>query len=302
MSQNNKNNGLLYCNRVQNPNPNYEVPKTHTTRLAFIRDLVVKCDQVNIVKSDEAVYMRPALSRNKIFYPDREKAMRALAKAFCEHVNLVTHQVQISLTNAANQCGLSTISQAEQEKAKADPTYNPKPSISRASRAFKDMIDLGWIVARKDWQVWDKDQGQWLDKYYEVTELFFKALGITPERVEKNRQNRLAYHKKKGGLLGLTVSQLGNMSLSEIKTWCRLSHYRRAFERLKDKREISKAKRRTLTKTPQQQRDIAQQVVIKRLGQDLNHTPIEVFKALVNQEVAKMRSQAGYSPPDTIAS
>ena len=194
------------------------------------------------------------------------------------------------------------ISNYHEEKAKADPTYNPKPSISRASRAFKDMIDLGWIVARKDWQVWDKDQGQWLDKYYEVTELFFKALGITPERVEKNRQNRLAYHKKKGGLLGLTVSQLGNMSLSEIKTWCRLSHYRRAFERLKDKREISKAKRRTLTKTPQQQRDIAQQVVIKRLGQDLNHTPIEVFKALVNQEVAKMRSQAGYSPPDTIAS
>ncbi|MBB1415353.1 hypothetical protein H5122_18450, partial [Pseudoalteromonas sp. SG43-8] len=209
--QTNNNTPLQHCNRVKNANPNYTVPSNHTTRLAFVRDLVEKSQKINIVKSDAAVYMRPATNRKKIYYPDREKAMRALATVFCEHVNLVTHQVQISLRNAADSCGLSTISQNELNKTKVDKNYAPKPSISRASRAFKDMVDLGWIVAHKEWQVWDKHAGQWLDKYFEVTELFFKALGITPERVARQRDARLKYLRKKGINSGLTADQLGFM-------------------------------------------------------------------------------------------
>ncbi len=105
MQTHNNNTPLQHCNRVKNANPNYTVPSNHTTRLAFVRDLVEKSQKINIVKSDAAVYMRPATNRKKIYYPDREKAMRALATVFCEHVNIVTHQVQISLRNAADACG-----------------------------------------------------------------------------------------------------------------------------------------------------------------------------------------------------
>ncbi len=294
--QTNNNTPLQHCNRVKNANPNYTVPSNHTTRLAFVRDLVEKSQKINIVKSDAAVYMRPATNRKKIYYPDREKAMRALATVFCEHVNLVTHQVQISLRNAADSCGLSTTSQNELDKAKADKNYTPKPSISRASRAFKDMVDLGWIVAHKEWQVWDKHAGQWLDKYFEVTELFFKALGITPERVARQRDARLKYLRKKGINSGLTADQLGFMSITEIKERQRLAHYRKSFERLAEKRAITKVKRAINPKTPEQQRHIAQQRVLSRLGAAASLMSLDTFKGLVNQELAQLRAIAQYEP------
>ena len=294
--QTHNNEPLQHCNRVKNANPNYTVPNNHTTRLAFVRDLVEKSQKINIVKSDAAVYMRPALARKKIYYPDREKAMRALATVFCEHVNLVTHQVQISLRNAADVCGLSTTSQTELNKAKLDKSYSPKPSISRASRAFKDMVDLGWIVAHKEWQVWDKHAGQWVDKYFEVTELFFKALGITPERVARQRDARLKYLRKQGIKNGLTPEQLGVMSVTEIKERQRLAHYRKVFDRIKEKRAITKVKRAINPKTPEQQRHIAQQRVLSRLGATASLMSLETFKGLVNQELAKLRSIAEYEP------
>lgn len=297
MSKNKINEALSYCNKVKNADPAYQVPARHTTRLAFVRDLVNKCDQINIVKSDAAVYMRPVLKRTKVFYPDREKAIRALAKVFCEHVNIVTHQVKISLRNAADATGLSTISESERQKAEDDPSYAPKPSISRVSRAFKDMIDLGLIVAHKEWQVWDKHAGQWLDKYYEVTELFFKALGITPERVAKQRAARLKWLRKNRLDNGLTADQLGEMSITEIKERDRLAHYRRAFERIKDKRAITKVKRTMNPKTPEQQRHVAQQAVLKQLGAAASMITLSAFKDLVNQELAKLRSIAEYAPP-----
>lgn len=296
MQTDNNNTSLTHCNRVKNANPAYEVPRTHTTRLAFVRDLVEKSQKINIVKSDAAVYMRPALARKKIFYPDREKAMRALATVFCEHVNLVTHQVQISLRNAADACGLSTISQTELNKAKLDKSYSPKPSISRVSRAFKDMVDLGWIVAHKEWQVWDKHAGQWVDKYFEVTELFFKALGITPERVARQRDARLKYLRKQGIKSGLTPEQLGVMSITEIKERQRLAHYRKVFDRIKEKRAITKVKRAMTPKTPEQQRHIAQQRVLSRLGATASLMSLDVFKGLVNQELAQLRAIAQYEP------
>ena len=296
MQTDNNNTSLTHCNRVKNANPAYEVPRTHTTRLAFVRDLVEKSQKINIVKSDAAVYMRPATNRKKTYYPDREKAMRALATVFCEHVNLVTHQVQISLRNAADVCGLSTISQTELNKAKLDKSYSPKPSISRVSRAFKDMVDLGWIVAHKEWQVWDKHAGQWVDKYFEVTELFFKALGITPERVARQRDARLKYLRKQGIKSGLTPEQLGVMSITEIKERQRLAHYRKVFDRIKEKRAITKVKRAMTPKTPEQQRHIAQQRVLSRLGATASLMSLDVFKGLVNQELAQLRAIAQYEP------
>ncbi len=42
MQTDNNNTSLTHCNRVKNANPAYTVPKTHTKRLAFVRDLVEK--------------------------------------------------------------------------------------------------------------------------------------------------------------------------------------------------------------------------------------------------------------------
>lgn len=286
-----------YCNKVKNTSPSFTVPAAHTKRLAFIRDLVDKCDHVNVVKSDVAMYMRPTMQRTKAFYPDREKAIRALTKVFCEHVNLVTHQVKITLVQAAALTGLDTVSEAETVKAKLNPNYTPNKNISRVSRAFKSMIDLGWIVAPREWQKWDKHSGQWLDKYFEVTDLFFTALGITKERVEKHRTARLKYLCSKDKAFGLSAEELGEMSISEIKTRQRIAHYRSALERVRTKRATSKIKRSMSNKTAQEQRSVAQEAVIRKLGDDIETVTFNSFKDLINIELAQLRSISGITKP-----
>ncbi|MBB1415277.1 hypothetical protein H5122_18070, partial [Pseudoalteromonas sp. SG43-8] len=126
--------------------------------------------------------------------------------------------------------------------------------------------------------------------------LFFKALGITPERVARQRDARLKYLRKKGINSGLTADQLGFMSITEIKERQRLAHYRRAFERLAEKRAITKVKRAINPKTPEQQRHVAQQRVLSRLGATASLMSLEVFKGLVNQELAQLRAIAQYEP------
>lgn len=286
-----------WCNKVKNSTPHFTVPKQHTSRLAFIGELVSKCDKVNVVKSDVALYMRQTMARSKAFYPDRERAIRALTKVFCEHVNVVTHQVSITLVQAAKLTGLDTVSDAERLKAKSNPDYEPKVNISRASRAVQSMIELGWIVAPKEWQKWNKEAGQWLDKYFEVTDLFFSALGITQERVIRQREARLKYLKKKGFAFGVSAEELGRMTLSEIKTRARMAHYQRALERMRSKRVTSRVKRSMKDKTNEQHRELAQKSVLYKLGSDFAAVTLPLFKDMVNIELAMLRKIAGIPKP-----
>ncbi|WP_171040521.1 plasmid replication initiator RepA [Pseudoalteromonas ruthenica] len=292
--------GIDYCNRAKNKNPNYTVPDSHKSRLAFQRELFSRSQERNVIRSDEAILARSHTSRKKRFYPDREKAMRALFSVFMEHVNVVTHQVPISLRQAADETGLSTISEAEKQKAKDNPAYKPQCSISRASRAFHDLIDLGFIVAPKVWQVWDKEAGQWLDKYFEITEAGFAALGITPERVRKQRDSRLKYLERNSQLsqLGLTVKELGQMCITEIKQIARLAHYRRVFERRKRAQKAAKARRELCGRSREEQRTVAAERVISKLGRHVvNSMGISMFKEEVNKELGQMRRLADVSPP-----
>jgi len=277
-----------YCNQVANPSPRFDVPPTHVSRLAFINDAVKKSHQVNVLLSDVAQWARSNNDRKKAFYKDRANAIKALVSCFAEHYNVITGQVQISLRNAADLCGLSTISQREKDKAEADPTYAPRPSISRVSRAFKDMCELGWVNAPQSWQIWDKAAHHWIDKIFELTPLFFKALGITPERVERVRQARLKYLAKKQ-YLGLTEQQLATTPLAEIKRIARHVYARTIRERRESKQALSKLKRQALNKTPAEQRAVATERVIKRLGARVKHLSEQLFSQEVNQEVALIR-------------
>jgi hypothetical protein len=285
---NNKNEqGLGYCNRAKNKDPRFIVPDSHEKqgRLAFIREVVDKSQRVDVLASDVALWARANGDRQRAYHLDRKRAIRALCSAFAEHVNVVTHQVKISLRMAAEHCGLHTVSQREQDRAKQDPLYTPKVNYSRASRAFKDMIELGWIIAPKAWQVWDKHAGYWLDKVFEVTPLFFKALGITPERVERVRSSRLAYLKNRR-YLNLSADQLGEMTISEIKDIERHNQIRANFERRKASQALKKLKRQLHGKDAAGQRQVAVARVIENGGNRFND---DEFSRQVNMELASIR-------------
>uniref|UniRef100_A0A6A7G5T6 Replication associated protein RepA1 n=1 Tax=Hirondellea gigas TaxID=1518452 RepID=A0A6A7G5T6_9CRUS len=287
-----------YSRKVKNANPSYTVPDSHTARLPFIQDLVALSQSRDVTRSDVAMYTR-AISeeRQKQFYPDRTNAMRTLHTVFSEHVNLVTHQIKISIRNASDAAGLSTISDEEKEKVEKNKDYIPVVSISRASRAFKSMILLGWIVAPDHWQVWDKERGYWIDKYFEATPLFFEAVGITAERVEKQKKQRLAWLKKKALDSGMTAESVGRMSISQIKTEHKMEWRRAAFNRRAAEQDKKKTKARIEGKGRAEQRTEAIKQVLVLLGQDIEQLTTAQFKDLVNKEIARMRRITNTSPP-----
>ena len=83
------------------------------------------------------------------------------------------------------------------------------------------------------------------------------------------------------------------MSISEIKTRQRIAHYRSALERVRTKRATSKIKRSMSNKTAQEQRSVAQEAVIRKLGDDIETVTFNSFKDLINIELAQLRSISG---------
>jgi len=286
-----------HSTKCKNSNPSYQVPDSHKKRLAFIRDLVDASQSRDVTRSDVAMLARSWTKREKHYYLDRVNAINALHAVFSEHVNLVTHQIEISLRNASDAAGLTTISAEEQKKADEDPTYTPKYSISRASRALDDMVELQWIMAPKHWQVWDKEAGQWIDKYYEATMLFFNAAGITNERVEKQQNARLGFLKNQALSAGRTPEEVGRMSVTQIKEERRQAWRKKAFERRQLESARKSIHKKLHGKTRTDQRHIAMIRVLDRLGDDSKFIEPSQYKELVNKEIAMLRKFAGVSAP-----
>lgn len=280
---------------VKNATPSYTVPASHTKRLGFIRQLVNRSQTRNVLLSDIAILARSWSRRQRRIYKDRANAIRALHAVFCEHVNLVTHQIEISVRNASDAAGLSTISDAERLKAQANPNYTPKVSISRASRALADMVELGWIRADAQWQVWDKEAGMWIDKYFEATEAFFEAVGVQASTVQKQQAQRLAWYQQMALDAGLSVEDVGRMSVNSLKK-IRQQHWRqKAFERRAKAQAHKKLHRELAHKSREEQRAVAQRRVLAII--DIDTTDLATFKALVNKELAFLRRVTGTSPP-----
>ena len=286
-----------YSRTVKNKDPRYEVPKSYINVPPLIKDMVRKSQSMDVTISDVAMYSRITGERKKRFYSDRNKAINALFCVFCQHLNLVTHQVEISLRNASDSVGLSTISDNELNKVQKDPFYIPQVSISRASRAFKDMIKLGWIWAPEHLQVWDKESGHWLEKYFEVTPLFFAALGITSERVEKSRTQRLEFLRKRSIEGGMTSEAAGRMSITSLKAERRLAWRKKAMSRKRKEQNRKKVLRELKGKNRKEQRAVATNNVINALCDDIHNITTEQFSDLINKEIASLRKFSNLKPP-----
>ena len=289
-----------HSTKVKNANPFYEVPKSHEKRPKFIQDLVARAQKRDITKSDEMYFLRVWHQKARTFYYHKVNAINALMQVFCEHVNMATFQIEISLRNASDAAGLSTTSEAEIKKGKADPNYTPVVSISRASRALKTMVDYGLIKAPQEWQVWDKEAGQWIDKYYEATPLFFQVLGYKPETIEKERNKRFGRYKKEALEAGLSVEEVGRMSIASLKEMRRQLWRKKTFERRSLEAAKKKLKKKlTSEDTREGQRPYAQQRVMESLGEELYFLTPEQYKDLVNREIAMLRKFADVPAPPT---
>ncbi|MPW28276.1 hypothetical protein F9L16_04585 [Agarivorans sp. B2Z047] len=101
-----------HSTRVKNLNPTGKTSDRLSKRPKFIQDIVKASQTRNIAVSDVVQFGIAQLKlygdRKRGIYADCAKAMTALVTVFSEHINIVTHQVEISLRNASDMAGLTT--------------------------------------------------------------------------------------------------------------------------------------------------------------------------------------------------
>ena len=144
--------------------------------------------------------------------------------------------------------------------------------------------------------MWDNKAGAWTDKYFEATEVFFVTAGVTAETVRKQRAQRLSWHKHMALETGMSLEEVGRMSVSSLKTLRRQAWRQKAFERRAKAQTRKKLHRALHGKSRDEQRAVAIHRVLNSMV-DTTQLDVNLLKQLVDKELAMLRKFTGTSPP-----
>jgi hypothetical protein len=270
---------------VKNANPVYQQPKSYKQRPALIEDLKkswLKEDKLKPHARSAAKVGLIKAGRVRGFMEDPAKAFDSLVVGISDHINLVTWQVEKSFKGLSDCCGLTTTSE------------NGNVSISRTSNMLKLMREMGLIYWDDKAQVWDKELGTWISKVFYVTEEFFICCGVTPERMERERNKRMFLLKQ-----GMPAQEAGMLTVEGVRRAKRIEYIRGCFESRKNKQGISKLKRESKKAAAKNGLEVlAQKRVLNALDSfELQMmTPAE-FTHLVNKEAKYLGKLATNPPP-----
>jgi len=270
---------------VKNANPVYLQPKSYKKRPAIIEDLKkswLKEDKLKPHARSGAKLGLIKAGRIRGFMEDPAKAFDSLVVAISDHIGLVTWQVERSFKGLSDCCGLTTTSE------------NGNVSISRTSNMLKLMRQMGLIYWDDKAQVWDEELGTWISKVFYVTEEFFICCGVTPERMERERNKRMFLLKQ-----GMSAQEAGTLTVEGVRRAKRIEYVRSCFESRKNKQGISKLKRESKKAAAKGAIDtLAQKRVLNALDSfELQMTSSAEFVHLVNKEAKYLRKLAETPPP-----
>jgi len=271
--------------RVKNSSPVYEQPKSYKQRPAIIEDLKKSWLKKGKLKPHERSAAKLGLikaGRIRGFMDGPGKAFDSLVVAISDHIGLVTWQVERSFKGLSDCCGLTTTSE------------NGNVSISRTSNMLKLMRQMGLIYWDDKAQVWDEELGTWISKVFYVTDEFFICCGVTPERMERERNRRMFLLKQ-----GMSAQEAGMLTVEGVRRAKRLEYVRGCFESRKNKQGISRLKRESKKAAAKGAIEtLAKKRVLNALDTfELQMTSSAEFVYLVNKEAKYLRKLAENPPP-----
>lgn len=272
---------------AKNPEPKFVAPKHHKKR----PHILVKCGNYASAKDKELhlwegwTLIHHQQGRQRGFYEDARNNMRCMVPAMIHHLNIHTFQVQASIEELADLCGLSTESAAGNE------------SICRASRFIQMLADAHIIECDK---VWDKHNECWIPKFITVNPIFFDWIGIQYSEIEAAQAKLRRYVN----LDYITAEELGTLSLAEIRKKAKIAHIRHAFRHRKEamsRRKKARDHKKAQAKTDAKEKNDIAKVILSELTKEeiASLTPDEL-KLLVNQRRKYLRkiAQDVDPPPD----
>lgn len=208
---------------VHNPNPKFIAPAHHAHKLPFVLQGAIKNTQGRDLTGDMVFYVNLPPERRRRIYEARRKAINAAITAILYFVNIVSREVHASAEQLADQCGLSTVSDAGNK------------SITRLTRALVMMKGLGLVQYKRRF---DRVSRKYFPAEIVVTDTFIELVGISPESWQRAVDQKLNYYNAKNSKrLGKAITE------SDYARIARQERLEQVWNRRKTEREINAKKK-----------------------------------------------------------
>ncbi|AWH90782.1 replication protein RepA (plasmid) [Buchnera aphidicola (Melanaphis sacchari)] len=184
-------------NYINNKNPIFTPPQNNKSRPSFICYAMKKASEIDVARCELNYVIQPKniktgipIKRFRRLNEHRACSMRAMVLAMLYHFNISSELVQASVEQLADECGLSTVSQAGNK------------SITRASRLITHFMEpMGFVKCKK---MWDRVLGNYMPKMITLTPLFFTLIGISENQLNNAKKQQLGWINKNLITKGLT--------------------------------------------------------------------------------------------------
>lgn len=208
---------------VHNPNPKFIAPTHHAHKLPFVLQGAIENTQGRDLTGDMIFYVNLPPERRRRIYEARRKAINAAITAILYFVNIVSREVHASAEQLADQCGLSTVSDAGNK------------SITRLTRALVMMKGLGLVQYKRRF---DRVSRKYFPAEIVVTDTFIELVGISPESWQRAVDQKLNYYNAKNSKrLGKAITE------SDYARIAREERLEQVWNRRKTEREINAKKK-----------------------------------------------------------
>jgi len=282
---------MLYRKKyVYNKTPVFTPPLGNKPRPAFIRYAMQKANMIDVARAELNYIIQPKnlktgmfMKRRRRLNEHRASAMRAMVLAMLYHFNITSELVQATVEQLADECGLSTISNAGNK------------SITRASRLITEFMEpMGFIICEK---IWDKIIGNYMPKMITLTPLFFMLLGISAQKLNNAKLQQLGWINK-----GLINRGLKSISLVEARRRGKDNQTRKVLEFRKTKHMFYQKRKKAQHIFKLDEREIKQKILnilVQRYTLiELTAMGSEGLKKQVNIEYYYLRKLAITPYPD----
>lgn len=270
-------------NYVVNLTPKFEAPKSHKSRPGFLEKAMNYARKRDITNWAGFRAQFRLNNRSRYFNIHRNRAMNALCVGILHYVNLVTWEIECPVFRLTELCGLDTTAESGRQ------------SITRGSRAIEEFERYGLIRAKN---TADKQEGNYLTKFMEVTDFFWDAIGMTAKKAIHEQELRFEMIRA-----GLPDELAKSITITEYKKMRELRSIQRNFEirrkRTATRKEYSRARRIAALPKDEQRRKVASYIWTKlndATATILQRSPSD-FDVLVTKEIYRLNALAT-DPPE----
>ena len=260
---------------VFNPHPQFDRPKEFGARPAFTRKAWNYANTRKVWLWEGFTFLKHQAGRCRRFKEDRAFAIQEITKAIIYYADFVSGQVHRSCTQIADDCRLSTTSDAG--------NY----SITRTTRAIKDMEAYGLLKCEL---VWDRLLGENIPKLIWVTDLFWAMTGMTQEELKAAQRQKIG-NKKKGAIF--KVGDDLKAHIAEAKLEGRITFIEKAFEfrkkRHSKKRQVKQAQELINKPLDEQRHEIANSLSLQLSYEEMKKLGTEGLKKVVDVRLGQLR-------------